>query len=79
MKTMCVSIAKTGVGEDVLTSYLKRNCGAIVVEKKTRNVIRFSEENLILKNSWTISQFKNFCEMVVSHKTSLKTYKAKIK
>ena len=79
MKTLCVSIAKTGVGENVLTSYLKRNCGAIVVEKKTRNVIRFPEGNLTFKNSWTINQFKSFCDMVVSHKTSLKIYKAKIK
>lgn len=75
MKAVCVSMNAT---EQVLDSYLLRVFNGKLVKKGLVKTVRFPEENLKSKSEWNLRKFKDFCEMTVSNKKSLKMYSARL-
>ncbi len=75
MKAICVSMNTT---EQVLDSYLLRVFTGKLITKGTIKTVRFPEENLKSKQEWSLKGFKDFCEMTVSDKKTLKMYSARL-
>lgn len=66
--------------EKVLESYLLRVFSGELIQKKSRKVVRFPEENFTAKmtpNGWTKKRLVSFVDSLATHKTT-RVYKTKL-